>query len=140
MVAGSLPEVAATVIRAVSPKRDDHRLPDTAEPTLGDERARSYCSAVRGATDVTVPVRGRSSRASGSYTVERGDTLPRIASRYRVSVGDLRRWNKIGRLTVGQKLTIQTRAAPVKGKPASKSAKGKRRLASPGRILKQSSN
>jgi len=75
-----------------------------------------------------------------THTVKAGDTLPRIASRYRVSVGDLRRWNKIGRLTVGQKLTIQTRAAPVKGKPASKSAKGKRRLASPGRILKQSSN
>jgi len=92
MVAGSFPEDAATVIRAVSPKRDDHRLPDTAEPTLGDERARSYCSAVRGATDVTVPVRGRSSRASGSYTVERGDTLPRIASRF---YGDARRWSAI---------------------------------------------
>ena len=52
---------------------------------------------------------------SFTHTVKPGDTLPAIARRYRVSVEDLRRWNKIGRLAAGQKLTIQTKA--IKGKP-----------------------
>ena len=92
MVAASFPEDAATVIRAVSPTRENHRLRSTAESTIGEEGPRAYCSAVRGATDVTVPVRGRSSRASGSYLVERGETLPRIARRF---YGDTRRWSAI---------------------------------------------
>ncbi|OFZ84254.1 MAG: hypothetical protein A2W21_01620 [Betaproteobacteria bacterium RBG_16_66_20] len=75
-----------------------------------------------------------------THTVKAGETLPGIASRYRVSVGDLRRWNKIGRLSAGQKLTIQTKAGPVKKKPASKQAKGKPRQASPGRLIKKSSD
>ena len=49
------------------------------------------------------------------YTVQRGDTLPKIAQRYKVSADDLRKWNQIGRLTAGQRLVIQVRqAAPVK--------------------------
>jgi len=57
-----------------------------------------------------------------SYTVQRGDTLPKIAQRYKVSSDDLRRWNEIGRLAAGQRLVIQvSQAAPVKGaKPAKK--------------------
>ncbi|MCX7154671.1 MAG: transglycosylase SLT domain-containing protein [Proteobacteria bacterium] len=42
-----------------------------------------------------------------SYTVKKGDTLESIAQRYKVSVDDLRRWNTIGRLSAGQKLSIQ---------------------------------
>jgi membrane-bound lytic murein transglycosylase D len=57
-----------------------------------------------------------------AHTVKTGETLPGIAARYRVSVEDLRRWNKVGRLTTGQKLTIETRSAPARGKPASKTA------------------
>jgi len=50
-----------------------------------------------------------------SYTVRRGDTLPGIAQRYKVSTDDLRKWNQIGRLAAGQRLTIQVRqTAPVK--------------------------
>jgi membrane-bound lytic murein transglycosylase D len=57
-----------------------------------------------------------------SYTVQRGDTLPRIAQRYKVSTDDLRTWNKIGRLAAGQHLVIQVnQTVPVKsGKPATK--------------------
>ena len=59
-----------------------------------------------------------------SYTVKRGDTLPAIAQRYKVSTDDLRRWNQIGRLMVGQRLQIQVQqASPVTG---AKSAKKKR--------------
>jgi len=51
-----------------------------------------------------------------SYTVQRGDTLPKIAQRYNVSADDLRSWNAIGRLAAGQRLVIQVRqAAPVNG-------------------------
>ena len=44
-----------------------------------------------------------------NYTVQRGDTLPRIAQRYKVSADDLRKWNEIGRLAAGQHLVIQIR-------------------------------
>ena len=68
-----------------------------------------------------------------SHTVKVGETLPGIASHYRVSVADLRRWNKIGRLTAGQKLTIQTKAT-------GKAAKGKSRKPIVGRVVKKSSS
>jgi len=59
-----------------------------------------------------------------SYTVQRGDTLPKIAQRYKVSADDLRRWNQIGRLAAGQRLVIQVKqASPAK---STKSAKKKR--------------
>jgi len=62
-----------------------------------------------------------------SYTVQRGDTLPKIAQRYKVSADDLRRWNDIGRLAAGQRLMIQvSQAAPVK---SAKSAKKKQKRA-----------
>ena len=64
------------------------------------------------------------------YTVKKGDTLPGIAQRYKVSVDDLRRWNQIGRLSAGQTIVIQqqvsTRArAPAKSKPAKKATQPK---------------
>ena len=71
-----------------------------------------------------------------SHTVKAGETLPGIAGRYRVSVGDLRRWNKIGRLTPGQKLTIQTRAGAARSKAPVKPVKGKPRKPLPGRLVK----
>jgi LysM repeat protein len=44
------------------------------------------------------------------HVVKSGDTLPSIARRYRISADDLRRWNKLGTLTAGQKLVIYQRA------------------------------
>jgi len=58
------------------------------------------------------------------HRVKAGETLASIAARYRVSVEDLRRWNPIGRLQVGQALKIQTRAAPPR-KPVRRAAAGK---------------
>ena len=57
-----------------------------------------------------------------SYTVQHGDTLLKIAQRFKVSVDDLRRWNQIGRLAAGQRLVVEVRqAAPAKSaKPAKK--------------------
>jgi len=64
------------------------------------------------------------------HTVKPGETLSTIASRYRVGVEDLKRWNKVGRLSPGQKLSIQAsggaRTSP-KGRPVAKTAKGKPR-------------
>src|SRR5688572_700466 len=57
------------------------------------------------------------------HTVRVGDTFPSIAKRYAVSVEDLKRWNRIGRLTPGQKVAVEIRA-PVRGKPKPK-PKGK---------------
>jgi len=51
------------------------------------------------------------------HRVVKGETLATIAAKYSVSIEDLRRWNRIGRLAVGQKLTIQARAAAPKPKP-----------------------
>jgi len=71
------------------------------------------------------------------HTVKLGETLPGIAQRYRVSVEDLRRWNRIGRLAVGQKLTVQTRGSTQKGRAAA-NPKGKPRTVKPGKIVKRS--
>jgi membrane-bound lytic murein transglycosylase D len=65
-----------------------------------------------------------------THSVKPGETLVSIANRYRVRVEDLRRWNRIGRLAAGQKLTIQsTRATPAKGKAVKKATKGSPRQA-----------
>jgi peptidoglycan lytic transglycosylase D len=74
-----------------------------------------------------------------THTVKAGETLASIAGRYHVGVSDLRRWNRIGRLSAGQKLTIQASSAPVKRKPAGKQTKGKPRKATAGRIVNKSS-
>jgi membrane-bound lytic murein transglycosylase D len=70
------------------------------------------------------------------HTVKTGDTLQSIAARYRVKVEDLRRWNKIGRLAVGQKLVVQTKGAPATARKGA--VKGKPRQASPGKPVKKS--
>ncbi|TAN54229.1 MAG: LysM domain-containing protein, partial [Betaproteobacteria bacterium] len=56
-------------------------------------------------------------RRTISHTVKPGETLATIASRYRVSVDELKRWNAIGRLKTGQTLKIQTGSATPRGKP-----------------------
>lgn len=66
------------------------------------------------------------------YRVKRGDTLIKIAKRFKVSLKDLRRINnlKSDKLHVGQKLKIPVRAARIyksdRGKPASRYISGKR--------------
>jgi LysM repeat protein len=44
-----------------------------------------------------------------NYTVDKGDTLSRIARRYSVSVSDLRKWNDLKNdvLQVGQVLQLR---------------------------------
>ncbi len=82
-----------------------------------------------------------------THTVKAGETLPSIASRYRVSAEDLKRWNrdKVGRLVAGQKLTIHTqsvgRGSPrtaAKGKPVNKQVEGKPRPAPTKKVVKKS--
>jgi membrane-bound lytic murein transglycosylase D len=49
------------------------------------------------------------------HVVKKGDTLPAIARRYRVSTEDLRYWNDVGALATGQRLIIKrTYTAPVR--------------------------
>ncbi len=69
------------------------------------------------------------------HTVKAGETLSSIASRYKVSIDDLRRWNKIGRLIPGQQLKVQsmvatpTRAAVVRPTKKTQKIKGKPKAA-----------
>ena len=52
---------------------------------------------------------GKAATRKLRYTVRSGDSLSLIASRFRVSVADLTRWNKIDKnniLRPGQKLTM----------------------------------
>jgi membrane-bound lytic murein transglycosylase D len=44
------------------------------------------------------------------HTVKRGETLHTIASRYRVSAEDLKRWNGVSRAVEGRKLLVEVRA------------------------------
>ena len=56
-----------------------------------------------------------------SYTVKHGDTLATIAQRYKVGIDELRTWNQVGRLVVGQRLVIQVeQAIPAKSTRPSK--------------------
>jgi membrane-bound lytic murein transglycosylase D len=82
-----------------------------------------------------------------AHTVKAGETLPSIATRYRVSAEDLKRWNrdKVGRLVAGQKLTIhvpavggKTTRTAAKGKPVSKQVEGKPRPAATKKVVKKS--
>ena len=59
-----------------------------------------------------------------------GDRLPAIAQQFKVSADDLRKWNKIGRLTAGQRLVIEVQQAnparsakPAKNRRAAKKKK-----------------
>jgi membrane-bound lytic murein transglycosylase D len=70
------------------------------------------------------------------HTVRPGETLASIAARYRVSAEDLRRWNRIGRLAAGQKLTVQART-DTRGRPVAK-AKGKKRPEPSKKVIKKS--
>ena len=80
------------------------------------------------------PIPLRSNPRTLTHTVKPGETLASIARKYQVSMDDLRRWNSIGRLQTGQKLTVQTltgTAAPApKTRAATKAAKGKPRASS----------
>jgi len=46
------------------------------------------------------------------YTVKPGETLASIASKHRVSVEDLKRWNGVSRAVAGKKLAVEVRAVP----------------------------
>ena len=70
-----------------------------------------------------------------THTVKAGETLPGIASRYQVSIDDLRRWNPIGRLSAGQKLAIEIKT-PARARAAGKTVKGKPKKPLPGRPVK----
>ena len=72
------------------------------------------------------------------HTVQRGETLPGIAAKYKVSVEDLRRWNSIGRLFAGQKVAIEQAVAvsnwnrkATQGKPKKTATAGVRKASTP---------
>src|SRR5688500_5549259 len=50
------------------------------------------------------------------HTVKKGETLASIASRYKVSVDDLKRWNGVSQATAGKTLALEVRPARTKAK------------------------
>ncbi|MEZ5325697.1 MAG: LysM peptidoglycan-binding domain-containing protein [Verrucomicrobiales bacterium] len=67
----------------------------------------------------TVPAAASRGRG-GSHTIQRGETLTRIAKRYGVSVKDLQAWNGISdpsKLRVGQSLSIGGRSSAAGAEP-----------------------
>jgi membrane-bound lytic murein transglycosylase D len=71
--------------------------PKTASAASAPSTARTAASPAPKVTTTTA-----------AYTVRRGDTLSGIAAKYSVTVGELKKWNKLSstRLNVGQKLTL----------------------------------
>jgi membrane-bound lytic murein transglycosylase D len=51
------------------------------------------------------------------HTVKQGETLTSIATRYRVSTEDLKRWNGVSKAVAGRKLLVEVRTTPSKPKP-----------------------
>lgn len=77
-------------------------------------------------------------RRTVAHTVRPGETLATIASRYRVSVDDLKRWNAIGRLKTGQTLQIETRGTGATGRPVQRLVKGKPKTIRKGKSISKS--
>jgi membrane-bound lytic murein transglycosylase D len=50
------------------------------------------------------------------HTVKKGETLGSIATRYKVSVEDLKRWNGVSQATIGKTLALEVRPARTKAK------------------------
>ncbi len=79
---------------------------------------RGKLSRIRPGTKLAVLTRGsgpkkRASYGFRSHTVKKGDSLSKLARRYKVSVADLRKWNtrKNGKsLLLGQKIKVRTRS------------------------------
>jgi LysM repeat protein len=67
------------------------------------------------------------------HTVKSGETLISIAGKYKVTPDDLRRWNPIGRLTVGQQLRIQAATSA----PATRKTAGRTHKTFPIKLKKQ---
>ena len=62
------------------------------------------------------------------HKVQRGETLTTIATKHRVSVEDLKRWNSVSQAVPGRTLAVEVRAAPVKVKAKARpKAKPKKR-------------
>ncbi len=86
------------------------RLPSDALPALQANRAAILDSCVVPEA-VKVAYEESVQPARIVYTVKKGDYLGKIAERHRVSVNDIRQWNKLKQNTVyiGQKLVIHTK-------------------------------
>jgi membrane-bound lytic murein transglycosylase D len=82
----------------------------------------------------------RQTRRSLIHIVKAGETEYGIARRYRVSIDDLKRWNRVSGLQPGQRLVIQSaHRRPVKGRPVAKEPKGKPKQQAEKKIKKTAS-
>jgi membrane-bound lytic murein transglycosylase D len=109
--AGSVPqgEIRALPTPSAAVRRPDDVPPFTSAPGLAAAETLPARVEVPPAGFETVPVSRADGRAPARYTVRSGDTLYRIAMRFRVTVEELARLNKIGissTLRAGQSLFV----------------------------------
>jgi LysM repeat protein len=73
--------------------------------------------------------KGKSSTRTITYTIKKGDTLAKVAKKYKVSTADVERWNrKVNpeRLQIGQEIKLVVSGSQVASKGSSKGKKGKK--------------
>ncbi|NND71143.1 MAG: LysM peptidoglycan-binding domain-containing protein, partial [Rhodothermales bacterium] len=114
---------AKTVSTKPEPKPEANRIVYTVKSgdTLGEiaEQFRVRASNIRSWNNIRgskivvgqkLTIYSNSGPARTTYRVKRGDTLSTIASRYGVSVADIKKWNglKNSRIQAGQRLVINT--------------------------------
>lgn len=94
------------------------RIPSAKKPYFVAHR-----SAILASMAITLPKKAASNSAvSGkrkiTHTVSNGQNISRIASKYQVSVVEIKRWNHLhsDRLKIGQRLVIWIKAKPVRKK------------------------
>ncbi len=103
----AMPVETLSVVNGISPST---RLPEGHTLLVPSQRPTPESEAALGQAVFTTVPQGR----TFYYRVQRGDTLPAIAARYRVTPQEIRDWNRLARsaLRVGQPLRITSEIAP----------------------------
>lgn len=114
----AMPVETLSVVNGISPST---RLPEGHTLLVPSQRPTPETEAALGQAVFTAVPQGR----TFYYRVQRGDTLPAIAARYRVTPQEIRDWNRLARsaLRVGQPLRITSEIAPTASR--AKRASGK---------------
>lgn len=116
------------------------RIPETSKGILNADRFAILDSASKvGRKEVELLAKAQSDNIFGRdrivYKVRRGDVLGSIAMRHRVSVSDLKKWNKLRGTTihVGQRLNIYPKGSPSRQSAVASAPKAPKTVASDGK-------
>ncbi len=90
------------------------RFNTTVRDLLAENNLRS--TTIRPGSRLRIPRRGRGGRRSNIHVVRKGETLSRVAARYRTTIGRLKRSNRLksNHIWVSQRLRIPGRENPIR--------------------------